>query len=277
MTSAAGNPSNLGTVTFFKDGTPLCSAVALTGNTATCSPSLAAGGPYSITATYSGTTLAPGYSGSTSGPLAQTVNKATLTVTASSPTVTYGDPAPTITASYSGFKNGQDATALTTEPVCTTAYTTTSDATTTPSTNCSGGSATNYTFSYVPGSVTVNTATLTVTASSPSVSYGDPVPTVTAGYSGFKNGQNATALTTAPTCTTAYTTASAVASSSATSCSGGVATNYSFSYVPGSVTVNTATLTVTASSPSVAYGDPVPTITPGYSGFKNSQDATALP
>src|SRR5205814_4643310 len=191
--------------------------------------------------------------------------------------VSYADPIPTITPGYSGFKNSQNATALTTAPTCTTAYTTSNNALSSPATSCSGGVATNYSFSYVPGSVTVNTATLTVTASSPSVSYGDAIPTITPGYSGFKNSQNPTALPTQPTCITAYTTASAVGSSPATSCSGGVATNYSISYVPGSVTVNTDTLTVTASSPSVSYGDAIPTITPGYSGFKNSQNPTALP
>src|SRR5204863_2689979 len=114
-----------------------------------------------------------------------------------------------------------------------------------PATSCSGGVATNYSISYLHGTVTVTTATLTVTASSPSVTYGDPVPTITPGYSGFKNGQNATALTTAPTCTTAYTTSNNALSSRSAERRVGKATNYRFSYVPGSVKVNTATLTVT--------------------------------
>nr|MBA3655564.1 S8 family serine peptidase [Actinomycetota bacterium] len=37
VTSAAGNPSSLGTVTFFDGATAICTGVALTGNTATCS------------------------------------------------------------------------------------------------------------------------------------------------------------------------------------------------------------------------------------------------
>src|SRR5207249_3330501 len=83
-TSASGtNPSSQGTVTFKNGATVLCSAVALSGNTATCSPSLNAGS-YSITAIYSGSTAAPGFSGSTSSALSQTVHKAdqaTLAIT----------------------------------------------------------------------------------------------------------------------------------------------------------------------------------------------------
>src|SRR5207302_1963413 len=112
-------------------------------------------------------------------------------------------------------------------------------------------------------------ALLTVTASSPTVAYGAAAPTITAGITGFVNGQDSTALTTQPTCTTAYTTSSSVGSSPATSCSGAAATNYSFSYVSGTVTVNGALLTVTASSPTVTYGAAVPTITAGITGFVN--------
>src|SRR5207247_5450850 len=88
-------------------------------------------------------------------------------------------------------------------------YTTASNAGSSPSTSCSGAVATNYTFSYVPGAVTIQQVTVTITASSPTVHYGDPVPTITAGFSNsFVNGQTSAVLSTQPTCTTAYTTTS---------------------------------------------------------------------
>jgi hypothetical protein len=86
------------------------------------------------------------------------VNQATVTITASSPTVTYGSAVPTITASYGAFQNGQTSAVLTTLPTCITSYTTSSNAGSSPSTSCSGAAATNYTFTYVNGSVTINRA-----------------------------------------------------------------------------------------------------------------------
>ena len=100
----------------------------------------------------------------------------------------------------------------------------------------------------------VNQATLTVTASSPTVAYGSPVPSITPGYSGFQNGDTASMVTAAPTCTTTYTTTTPVnAPSPLTSCSGGVVTsNYSLSYVSGTVTITQAASPITCES---AIGD----------------------
>src|SRR6185437_1844470 len=198
---------------------------------------------------------------------AVTVNKAALQVTASSPTVPYGEAVPAITPGYSGFVLGQGSSDLTTQPSCTTTYVQGSPASppTYPS-SCSGGVSNNYSFSYVGGAVTVNKAALQVTASSPTVTYGDAVPAITPGYSGFVLGQGSSDLTTQPSCTTTYVQGSPASPPTyPTSCSGGVSNNYSFSYVGGAVTVNKAALQVTASSPTVTYGDAVPAITPGYS------------
>jgi hypothetical protein len=107
--------------------------------------------------------------------------------------------------------------------------------------------------------ITVNPAPLTVTASSGSMTYGGTVPTITASYSGFVNSQSSSSFTTQPTCTTTATRTSAVAGSPYTSsCLGAVDSNYSFTYVAGSVTVNPAakstTTSLTISKSSVTYG-----------------------
>src|SRR5207249_618967 len=206
-------------------------------------------------------------------PVAVTIQQVTVRILASSPALYYGDPVPAITAGFSGFVNSQTSTVLTTQPTCTTAYTTSSNFGTSPSTSCSGAAATNYTFSYVPGAVTIQQVTVSITASSPTVHYGDPVPAITPSFSdSFVNGQTSTVLTTQPTCTTAYTTSSNAGTSPSTSCSGAAATNYTFSYVPGAVTIQQVTVSITASSPTVHYGDPVPAITPSFSdSFDNGQ------
>ena len=57
--------------------------------------------------------------------------------------------------------------------------------------------------------MTVGTAPLTITASSPPMTYGS-VPTITPLYSGFVNGDTASSLTTPPTCSTTATSSSPV-------------------------------------------------------------------
>ena len=112
-------------------------------------------------------------------------------------------------------------------------------------------------YSTVAGSVsvTVNKAALTVTASNAAVSYGAAIPSITPAYSGFVNGDTASSLTTAPSCTTTYTTTS-IPGSYPSSCSGAIDANYAISYVAGAVTVNKATPTVSAwpTASAITYG-----------------------
>jgi hypothetical protein len=84
--------------------------------------------------------------------------------------------------------------------------------------------------------LTVTPASLQVTASSASATYGGTVPAITPSYAGFVNGDTPASLTTAPTCTTTATSQSAVGSYPS-SCSGAVDPNYTIGYTPGTVTV----------------------------------------
>ena len=203
-----------------------------------------------------------------------TVNPATLEVTASSASVAYGVNPPAITASYSGFVNGDSASSLATQPVCSTTATSLSPVGSYPS-SCSGAVDPNYTFDYSNGTVHLVAALVVVTASSASMTYGGAVPAITATYSGFVNGDSAASLTTPPTCSTAAESSSPVGPY-ASSCSGAADPNYSFSYVNGSVEVDPAPLSVAASSASATYGSAAPTITPSYSGFVNGDSASSL-
>jgi len=204
------------------------------------------------------------------------VNQASVNITASSPSVIYGAAVPTITPSFGPFQNGDNSSVLTTQPTCVTAYTVTSNAGSSPSTSCSGAVAANYTFTYTNGSVTVGQASVNITASSPAVTYGAAVPTITPSFGPFQNGQNSSVLTVQPICTTAYLPTSNVGSSPSTSCSGAAAVNYSFTYTNGSVTIGQAPLTVTANNATMAVGAALPTFTASYSGFVNGQNASVL-
>jgi hypothetical protein len=116
---------------------------------------------------------------------------------------------------------------------------------------------------------------LTITASSGSMTYGGAVPAITASYSGFVGGDSPSSLTTPPTCTTTATRSSPVGTYP-TTCSGAVDASYTIDYAQGTITVGAASLTITASSGSFVYGGTVPTITPNYSGFVNGDSVASL-
>ncbi len=84
-----------------------------------------------------------------------TINKAPLTITAKDYTINEKEDFPTFDATYSGFKNGQSNSVLTTQPTfsCSAADTETPGTyTITPS----DATAQNYDISYVPGTLTIN-------------------------------------------------------------------------------------------------------------------------
>ncbi len=197
------------------------------------------------------------------------VTKADATITASDATFVYGGSVPAITPSYSGLVNGDTAAA--TAPTCSTTATSSSPVASYPST-CSGADDPNYTFGYVNGSVSVTPKAATITASSPTTTYGTAA-TVTPSYSGLVNGD--TGAATAPTCST---DADGLTVGTFTStCSGAADPNYTFSYVDGTVTVNPAPVVITASSANVYENHTVPAITAAYSGLKNGETAPATP
>ncbi|MFM8212384.1 MAG: beta strand repeat-containing protein, partial [Actinomycetes bacterium] len=207
------------------------------------------------------------------------IDPKSLTVTGSTHSINYGDAAPSPTPSYSAFAYSETASNLTTQPTCSTNYTQGDSVGTSRSTTCSGGSSNNYVFSYVSGSVTINKKTMRVTASSHTVTYGDSAPVVSPSYTSgdFYGSDTATAFDTPPSCTTNYVDGDGYGTSRSTSCSGGLDNNYDFSYTSGSVTINKASLTITASSPAtINTGDPVPTITPSYSGLVNSENGSVV-
>jgi hypothetical protein len=203
-----------------------------------------------------------------------TVTRAALVITASNGSFAYGANPPAVTPSYSGFVNGDSPGSLTTLPTCSTTATSTSPVGT-YSTSCSGAVSPNYTIAYQGGQMSVNRAILTITASSPSVSFGAAIPAITPSYGGFVNGDNEFDLTTPPTCSTTATDTSPVGNYQ-TTCSGAVAANYTLNYVHGSLSIVPAVLTVTASSATTAYGDSPPAITPFYDGFLNGDGPGSL-
>ncbi len=120
---------------------------------------------------------------------------------------------------------------------------------------------------------TINPAPLVVTASSHTVTYGDAAPAITRTITGFVLMETEAVLTAQPTCSTTYTAGSNVSGSPyPTTCTGGAAANYSFTYVGGTVLVNKKALTVTADDKTRAYGAANPTLTAMFAGFVLGQN-----
>lgn len=203
-----------------------------------------------------------------------TVTKAPLMLTADNQTKEYGTANPTLSFRYTGFKNNQTASALTTLPTITTTGLTTSNVGLYDIT-VSGGSATNYSFSYTGAKLTVTKAPLTATGVNATKVYGNANPALAVSYSGFKNDQNLTVLTTAPTASTNALTTSNVGDYDI-DVAGGLATNYSFNFVNGKLTITKAALVISAKNDSINKGAAIPSFTLVYSGFKGTDDVSKL-
>jgi len=234
-------------------------------------------GSYVVTATVASDT---NYLNATSSSYAFTISKASLTVTASSPTVLFGASVPSITPAFSGLVNSESSSVVT-GWTCSTIYTTTSAVGTTPSTSCSGGTASNYTIStYISGAVTINKATPTFSNfANVSKTYGASTFDLTAPTSATPGTWSYSSGT---------TSVISLSGSSATVVGAGTSvitatftpddtTNYnSGGTISMTVTVSKPTIAITASSHTVAFGGSVPTITPSYSGFVNGEDSSVV-
>jgi MBG domain-containing protein/VCBS repeat protein len=188
---------------------------------------------------------------------------------------------PTYTATIVGFVNGDTAaTAITGSASLSTTPTTPSVVGAYPITAAIGTlAASNYTFTFVNGTLTIGKAILTVTAGSPTITYGQSVPTYTATITGFVNGDTlATAVTGSAGLSTTPATPSAVGTYPIAAAIGTLAaSNYTFTFVNGTLTIGKAALTVTAASPTITYGQSVPTYTATITGFVNGDTlATAV-
>ncbi|WP_435009062.1 MBG domain-containing protein [Tundrisphaera lichenicola] len=203
-----------------------------------------------------------------------TITPAPLTITADGQSKVYGAALPPLTASYSGFVNGDTSANLESQPSLSTAATSASGVGT-YAIDGSGASAANYSISYVPGTLAVTPAPLTITADDKSKVYGAALPPLTASYSGFVNGDTSANLESQPSLSTAATSASGVGTY-AIDGSGASAANYSISYVPGTLAVTPAPLTITADDKSKVYGAALPPLTASYSGFVNGDTSANL-
>ena len=144
--------------------------------------------------------------------------------------------------------------------------------------NASGASDDDYNITYLPGTLTVTPAPLTITANDAAMFAGQVVPALTASYSGLENGDTPASLGSPPVVSTAATSASP-AGVYAITVGGATSTDYTITYVNGLLTVNPALVTLTRVSIKrqlVTTNKSVQVIVLQFSGGLNAADASLL-
>ena len=203
------------------------------------------------------------------------ITPAPLVITPNSVSRTYGDANPSFSASFSGLKNGDGASAVSGLTLSTSA--TSSSGVGNYAIAGSGASSANYSISYGSGVLTVDRAPLTVTVSSAlTKSYGDDNPNLFAGVatSGLRNGDELGFAVPDLNFSTTATTTSPVGTYAVTG--SGTSANYDVTFNPGVLTVAKALLTIVANDATRLYGDANPAFTASVTGFKNGDTASLL-
>ncbi|MEY4255321.1 MAG: hypothetical protein RLZZ141_548, partial [Pseudomonadota bacterium] len=201
-----------------------------------------------------------------------TVTKAQLTVRADDRSRQYGLANPALTASISGYRNG-DGVGVVSGLSLATSATQGSNVGTYQITG-SGASALNYDFSYVPGTLSITKARLTVQADDKSREYGLANPALTASISGYRNGDTSSVVS-GLSLATAATQGSNVGTYQITA-SGASALNYDFSYLPGTLSITKALLTVQADDKRREYGLANPSLTASIRGYRNGDTSSVV-
>jgi len=186
----------------------------------------------------------------------------------------YGDSNPTFTFDFINLRNNDNPTLIT--PFKFETATALSDVGSYPIV-CSEGSLKNYEITdYRPGTLTINKAPLTLTASNAQRKYYEENPQFNFSLTGLRNNDDASCINTQPT----YQCSAEVSSDCgeyAIIPSNADAKNYEISYVNGTLTVTPASLTLKAQNVMREYGDENPVFTFEADGLKGEDtEETAL-
>lgn len=207
----------------------------------------------------------------TNGTLSVT-SSSLLVVTATNKTKVYGDILPTLSYTYSGLING-DTSAVFTGNLMTTA---TSESVVgiygITQGNLSAGS--NYAITFNNGTLTVTPATINVTASNSTKSYGGAIPALNYSYSGLVNGDTSSIFTGG--LSTSASTSSGVGNYNITQGSLSAGNNYSIIYTNGTLSVTPATLSVSANNLTKTFGAAIPPLTYLYTGLVNNDSSSVF-
>ena len=197
-----------------------------------------------------------------------TITKAPLSISAGNYTKKQGDAMPVFKASYAGFKNGENESVLTKQPV----FSCEANEASAPAeyaVTISGADAENYDISYEQGRLTVTDAdAVVVRAKSYSRVYGDANPV-------FEFETEGTVLDGTPEIVCSADKSSQVGSYTIEVRQGSIK-NYNVHFENGSLAITKASLTISAGNYTKKQGDAMPEFKANYTGFKNGEDESVL-
>ena len=196
------------------------------------------------------------------------ITKAPLSISAGNYTKKQGDAMPVFKASYAGFKNGEDESVLTKQPVFSCEANDAS-APAEYAVTISGAEAENYAISYEQGHLTVVEAdAIVVRAKSYSRQYGDENPL-------FEFDTEGAALDGTPEIVCSAVANSPVGSYTIEVKQGSIK-NYNVHFESGSLVITKAPLSISAGNYTKKQGDAMPVFKASYAGFKNGEDESVL-
>jgi hypothetical protein len=206
------------------------------------------------------------------------VGKATLTISAVNTSMTYGGALRGFSYSTQGFVNGDNWRAMSGAPAYSTEASETSTAGSYPLNIAIGSLASsNYNFTFVSGEVVVNKAVLTISPVKAWMTYGGELPELAYTLTGFLNGDNATAVSGAPSFTTGASPLAQVGGYQVVAAAGSlVADNYTFVGGTGAIVISKALLTITPLPASMTYGGIPPAYQYQAAGFVNGDTSQAI-
>jgi hypothetical protein len=264
----------------FKFGSTDLGTVTLTNGVASLPTSaLPIGASDTVTAIYLGDT---NY-GTSSGTVNIAVTGVLLTVTTDPEAMTYGGAFPTLTYTVSGLVGTDTAAQVLTGAIATTATPTSGYlAAGYPITQGTlaltgvSSSGTVYSLNFVPGTLTINKAPLTVTANPAAKVYGAALPALTIQTPvGLVNGDGPSVVTGLPD-TTATASSPVLAGGYPITQGALAAANYTITFVGGTLTVTPAPLTITADNKGMTYGGALPALTATFAGLVNGDTPAAV-
>ncbi len=226
-------------------------------------------GHYTITASFAGNANYQQVSSSQE----ITVNKAVLTISADNVTRAYGEANPNFTYKVTGFVNGDTKSDLT-----STIQVSSNAIATSPVGNYeivpTATADDNYTITCKKAVLTIEQAPLTISASA-TREYGEDNSEYNFTYTGFKNNENSSAITTLPQ---AYTTAKRTSpvGTYPAYVSGAAAQNYAISYEEGSLVITKAPLTIRALDATRKKMEENPKFELSISGYKLEETIDVL-
>jgi filamentous hemagglutinin family protein len=258
-----GQTASLGAMAFTQTGLVTANGDAISGVTlgsiGAAATATVAGGPYTIMVSNAqGAGLGNYTINYLNGAL--TVNPAALTITANNASKIYGQTVSLGATAFSetGLVNSDTVSSVTLASVGATAGASVNGGTpyAITASNATGSGLSNYTISYGNGALTVNPATLAITASNQSKTYGQTASLGTTAFneSGLVNGDTIAGVVLASTGAAATATVAGPYAITASNATGSGLGNYAINYGTGALTVNPATLTITADNASKIYG-----------------------